>query len=178
VSWKFNEENKTDFDMAFKFIIGAKTLDELEASAKASLHGEDYAPAFSEIYCESAAMRKFGDNPNHDVISVFIKHLAFDQPGSSLPAVQRKVEQQVLAFIQNPDSFLGSVLLTPRDLQNKFDFPGGNIDHIELCDKQTYFAHCVFRAKMVGNSGRKWATIPEQSGRLLIGPSAYQLDMR
>jgi phytoene dehydrogenase-like protein len=140
VSWKFNEENRTDFDMAFKFIISAKTLDELQASAEASLHGEDYAPAFSEIYCEGAAMRKFGDNPNHDVISVFIKHLAFGQPGRSLPAVQQKVEQQVLAFIQNQDSFLGSVLLTPRDLQSKFDFPAGNIDHIELCDKQTYFA--------------------------------------
>jgi hypothetical protein len=38
--------------------------------------------------------------------------------------------------------------------------------------------NCVFRSKVGGNSGRKWATIPEQTGRLNEGLFAYRLDMR
>lgn len=130
-----------DFDMAFKFIVCVSTVDEFDrASAQAEANEQDYVPTVLEIYCEGAAMRSFGDDCGYDVVSVFIKHCSFDRPGAELPEVQHRIEEQILAFVENREEFIGSVFLTPKDLQTRFDFPGGNIDHIELCDKQTYFA--------------------------------------
>jgi phytoene dehydrogenase-like protein len=151
VIWKGDYSQSRDFDMAFKFVMTAQTLDELEATSQAALTGSaDYLPAFCEIYCEGAAMRSFGDDAGYDIVSVFVKHLSFDKPGSELESVRLEIENKILAFVENSHDMIGSVLLTPRDLQIRFDFPGGNIDHIELCDKQTYFA-------------RNWSPDPEAS---------------
>ena len=150
VVWKGDIGYNDDFDMSFKFIVLARTLDELESSSLQAAAGEDYAPAFSEIYCEGAAMRHFGDSDSFDIVSVFLKHLAFSRPGSELPELQKKVEAQILAYVKNAEDLLGTVLLSPKDLQQRFDFPGGNIDHIEICDKQTYFA-------------RTWSANPEKN---------------
>jgi phytoene dehydrogenase-like protein len=141
--WKGQHEANeySDFDMAFKFIVCTDTLEEFEdASHQALSNQKAYIPTVLDVYCEGAAMRSFGDECGYDVVSVFIKHCSFDHPGSELPDVQNQIEKQILAYVENPSDFIGSVFLTPKDLQTRFDFPAGNIDHIELCDKQTYFA--------------------------------------
>lgn len=141
VRWKGNLQGLPNFDSAFKFVVSSLTLDQLDSASQSAARGEaDYTPGFCEIYCEGAAMRHFGDEPSFDIVSVFVKNLAFDKPGSELPAVQSAIAEKVLAWIENPEELIGTILLTPRDLQQRFQFPAGNIDHIELCDGQTYFS--------------------------------------
>jgi len=139
VVWK-GDSFQSEFDVAFKFVVSAQNLDELEAGSQAAASGEtDYAPGFCEIYCEGAAMRHLGESPTFDIVSAFVKNLAFAKRGDELPAVQRIIEGKILGFIENAQDLIGSVLLTPKDLQLRFDFPEGNIDHIELCHGQTFF---------------------------------------
>ncbi|MEE8212673.1 MAG: hypothetical protein V3T85_12215 [Acidiferrobacterales bacterium] len=45
----------------------------------------------------------------------------------------------ILSYVANPDDCVWSRLLTPRDLQQTFGFPGGNIEHTMLVDGQCYF---------------------------------------
>lgn len=140
VNWR-GDRGYADFDMSFKFIITSQTLEELENSSQAAARGEsDYVPGFIEIYCEGAAMRRFGEKPQFDIISAFVKNLSVARPGSELKDVQSELEARVLAWITNPEDFVGSVLLTPKDLSDRFFFPAGNIDHTELCQGQTFFS--------------------------------------
>jgi len=140
VRWKGNKQEYPDFDAAFKFVISTQTLDQLESASQAAIRAEnDFTAGFCEIYCEGAAMRHLGENPSFDIVSVFVKNLSFNKPGAELPAVQMTIAEKVLAWIENGDDLIGSVLLTPRDLHQRFDFPAGNIDHIEICDGQTFF---------------------------------------
>lgn len=45
----------------------------------------------------------------------------------------------ILAQVENPEGCVWTRLLTPRDLQQLFHFPGGNPDHTMLVDGQTFF---------------------------------------
>ncbi len=45
----------------------------------------------------------------------------------------------ILAHIDNPQDCVWTRLLTPRDLQQLFHFPGGNLDHTMLVGGQTFF---------------------------------------
>ena len=44
-----------------------------------------------------------------------------------------------MKLIANPQDCVWTRLLTPRDLQETFLFPGGNLDHTMLVAGQTYF---------------------------------------
>lgn len=139
VIWK-GDRGEQDFDMAFKFIISSQNLDDLErASQSAARNESDYVPGFIEIYCEGAAMRRLGETPQFDIVSAFVKNLAVNKRGADIAEVQKQLEQKVLLWINNSEDFIGSVLLTPKDLQERFFFPAGNIDHTELCQGQTFF---------------------------------------
>ncbi len=144
VVWK-DDTGAEDFDAAFKFVIATKSLDDFERSTRSiTLPSQafDYVSAFSpnyfEIYCESAAMRKFGTETSYDAVSVFFKDLSFGIAPDELPYVKRDVEKIILKRIENVDDFAGSVLFIPADLKERFFFPEGNIDHIEICDGQTF----------------------------------------
>ena len=54
-------------------------------------------------------------------------------------AVEAEVREIILSYVANPDDCVWSRLLTPRDLQQTFGFPGGNIEHTMLVDGQCYF---------------------------------------
>ncbi len=129
-----------DFDAAFRFIFTAKDLDEFETSSESvkSLR-TDYSSGYLEIYCEGAGQRKLGEKRDYDLVYVFFKNVGFSKTGVELPAVTETIEKVVLSKIENADDLIQSVLLTPKDIQNIFFIPEGNIDHIELCAGQTFF---------------------------------------
>ena len=149
---KWHDDSKQpDFDPCFKFIINAASMDEIEESNKAVIEGrEDFSPAYLELYCEGAGMRSLGDNREYDALTVFIKNLAFSKKGEALPQVKKAIEDIVFPKIANKEDHTHSILLTPKDLNEKFYFPQGNIDHIELSNEQTYFS-------------RSYSTNPQQS---------------
>jgi phytoene dehydrogenase-like protein len=99
----------------------------------------DYEPGYIQIYCEGAAMRQLGLVEPFDRLTLFFKNMALDQRGDALPDVEAAVKAQVLAHIANPEDCAWSRLLSPRDLQHLFLFPGGNLDHTMLVGGQTFF---------------------------------------
>jgi phytoene dehydrogenase-like protein len=64
---------------------------------------------------------------------------ALGQTGEQLDSVATEVKEIILSYIENPEDCAWSRLLTPRDLQQTFGFPGGNIDHTMLVEGQSYF---------------------------------------
>jgi phytoene dehydrogenase-like protein len=98
-----------------------------------------YTPGFAQIYCEGAAMRQLGHHEPFDRLAVFFKNLSLGEIGAALPEVEDEVRQTILAHVKNPEDCVWTRLLTPRDLQHLFHFPGGNLDHTMLVGGQTFF---------------------------------------
>ena len=84
-------------------------------------------------------MRHMGFDEPYDRVSVFFKNLALGQAGEQLAGVEADVKQIILSYIANPEDCVWTRLLTPRDLQQTFGFPGGNIEHTMLVEGQSYF---------------------------------------
>ena len=59
--------------------------------------------------------------------------------GAALPEIEEEAKRKVLAFVNNPEDCVWSRMLTPKDLQELFLFPGGNLDHTMLTGGQTFF---------------------------------------
>jgi len=136
IKWK---HGNADPDTAFRYIFAVDTMADFEAATQAVLEGDDFAPGFFQVYCEGAAMRQMGLNEPYERIAVFFKNLALGQNGEQLQEVESTVKQIILSHIANPDDCVWSRLLTPRDLQQTFGFPGGNIEHTMLVEGQSYF---------------------------------------
>ena len=127
-------------DTAFRFIFAVDSIDAFEAATLRVLNGDaDYEPGYIQIYCEGAAMRQLGLVEPFDRLTLFFKNMALDRRGDALPDVEAAVKAQVLARIANPEDCVWSRLLSPRDLQHLFLFPGGNLDHTMLVGGQTFF---------------------------------------
>ena len=84
-------------------------------------------------------MRHMGLDEPFDRLSVFFKNLALGETGEHLAGVEAEVKQIILSYIVNPEDCVWTRLLTPRDLQQTFGFPGGNIEHTMLVAGQSYF---------------------------------------
>ena len=84
-------------------------------------------------------MRQPGYHEPFDRLAVFFKNLSLGETGENLPRIEEQVKQTVLAQIDNPQDYVWTRLLTPRDLQELFYFPGGNLDHTMLVGGQTFF---------------------------------------
>src|SRR5439155_2611140 len=124
-----------DAESAFRYIIVANTLEQLERGSRQVKFGrKDFAPGFFEIYCEGAAMRTLGLDRGYEMVTVFFKHLGFSRRGSELLEIEKAVTTEVMARIQNKGDFVKGILLTPKDLYERFYFPKGNIDHVEIAD--------------------------------------------
>ncbi len=127
-------------DSAFRFIFSVSSIADFEAATLRVLDGyADYAPGYIQIYCEGAAMRQLGLVEPFDRITLFFKNLSLHASGTALPDVEAAVKAQLLAHVANPEDCVWSRLLTPRDLQQLFLFPGGNLDHTMLVGGQTFF---------------------------------------
>ena len=138
VRWKHGNENP-ESDTAFRYIFAVDTLADAEAATLAVVDGDDFVPGYFQIYCEGAAMRHIGLDEPYERLAVFFKNLALGQTGEQLAAVETEVKQIILSYIENPEDCVWSRLLTPRDLQQTFGFPGGNIEHTMLVEGQSYF---------------------------------------
>ena len=126
-------------DTVFRFIFAVESLADFErATLRVTSGGADYQPGFIQIYCEGAAMRQLGLAEPFDRLTLFFKNVALNQQGEALPEVAAAVKAQVFAHIANPEDCVWSRLLLPRDLQQLFLFPGGNIDHTMLVGGQTF----------------------------------------
>ena len=127
-------------DTAFRFIFSVSTVADFEAATLRVLNGSaDYAPGYIQIYCEGAAMRQLGLAEPFDRVTLFFKNVALNASGTALPDVEATVKAQLLAHVANPEDCVWSRLLSPRDMQQLFLFPGGNLDHTMLVGGQTFF---------------------------------------
>ena len=139
VRWKHGSD-ASDSDAAFRFMFAVSSLDEYEAATLKILDADvDYVPGYLQIYCEGAAMRHLNHNEPFDCLTVFFKNLSLGEKGAELPAVENQVKEELFEYIENPEDCAWTRLLTPRDLQHLFLFPGGNLDHTMLTGGQTFF---------------------------------------
>jgi phytoene dehydrogenase-like protein len=139
VRWK-EGTTAVDGDTAFRFVFAVESVADFERATLRVVSGEvAYEPGFIQIYCEGAAMRQLGLTEPFDRLTLFFKNLALGGEGRALPDVEASVKAQVFAHVENPEDCVWGRLLTPRDLQHLFLFPGGNIDHTMLADGQTFF---------------------------------------
>ena len=130
----------SDSDAAFRFIFSVDTLDAFEqATLKVVDSDIEYEPGYMQIYCEGAAQRIMGHKEPFDRLAVFFKNFALGKKGQDLPDVEESAKQKVLEYVNNPEDCIWTKLLTPRDLQQLFHFPGGNLDHTMMTGGQTYF---------------------------------------
>ena len=136
VRWKHSPESAA----AFRFIFDVDTLEDFENAAQSVIDDTvDYEPGYMQIYCEGAAMRKLKHDDPFDRLAVFFKNFSLASNGDELPDVEEQAKQKVLALIDNPEDCAWSRMLTPKDLQELFLFPGGNLDHTMLAEGQTFF---------------------------------------
>ncbi len=139
VRWKSGSE-ASDSDAAFRFVFSVSNLNEYEeATLKVLDNNVDYAPGFMQIYCEGAAMRHLEHTEPFDRLAVFFKNLSLGEQGADLSHVETQVREKLFEYIENPQDCIWTRLLTPRDLQQLFHFPGGNLDHTMLTGGQTFF---------------------------------------
>jgi phytoene dehydrogenase-like protein len=139
VRWR-DEPAATDArDTAFRFIFSVDSIADFEAATLRVVNGAvDYEPGYIQVYCEGASMRQLGLAEPFDRLTLFFKNMALRQGGDALPHVEAAVKAQVLAHVANPEDCVWSRLLSPRDLQHLFLFPGGNLDHTMLVGGQTF----------------------------------------
>ena len=137
VQWKRGEADQ-ESGTAFRYLFATDTLADMEAATMAVTKGEDFVPGYYQVYGEGAAMRRMGLVEPLERLAVFFKNLALGQTGEQLAAVEAEVKAFILGYIANPEDCAWSRLLTPRDLQQTFGFPGGNIEHTMLVGGQCY----------------------------------------
>lgn len=139
VRWKYGSD-ASDSDAAFRFFFSVSSLDEFEDATLRILDTDvAYAPGYMQVYCEGAAMRQLGHREPFDRLAVFFKNLSLGRAGAELSEVEEQVRTTLLRHVENPEDCAWSRLLTPRDLQQLFHFPGGNLDHTMLTGGQTFF---------------------------------------
>jgi phytoene dehydrogenase-like protein len=138
VRWKYGT-NAADSDAAFRFIFSVSNVEEYEqATLKVMDTSVDYAPGYMQIYCEGAAMRHLRHDEPFDRLAVFFKNLSINRTGEELADVERQVRETLFEKIANPEDCVWTRLLMPRDLQQLFLFPGGNLDHTMLTGGQQF----------------------------------------
>jgi phytoene dehydrogenase-like protein len=139
VRWKHGSD-AADSDAAFRFMFSVSSIDEYEAATlKVMDASNDYVPGYLQVYCEGAAMRRLNHKEPFDRLAVFFKNLSLSENGADLPEVENQVKEKLMEYIENPEDCAWTRLLTPRDLQQLFLFPGGNIDQTVLTGGQTFF---------------------------------------
>ena len=138
VQWKHGSAHP-ESDTAFRYLFAVDTLDAFDDATLAVMDGADFIPGYFQVYCEGAAMRHMGLNEPFDRLTVFFKNLALGKTGDQMARVDAQVREIILNHVANPEDCVWTRLLTPRDLQQTFGFPGGNIEHTMLVEGQSYF---------------------------------------
>ena len=135
VKWKESNE----FSDSFRFIFSNHNLNKFEeASQNALKNSGDYFAGFIQIYPDGSAQRTMNNIESYDKLILFTKNLSYDKKADDLDKVKDEIINSVLPYIENADDLVYSKFLTPKDLNETFFFPKGNIDHITLTGKQNY----------------------------------------
>ena len=167
VQWKHGSENP-ESDTAFRYMFAVDTMADFDAATLAVVDGDDFVPGYFQVYCEGAAMRHMGLVEPYDRLAVFFKNLALAQTGEQLAGVETEVKEIILSFIANPEDCVWTRLLTPRDLQQTFGFPGGNIEHTMLVEGQSYFDR-----QYAEDASRRFYQFGEFENVSICGSSTY-----
>jgi phytoene dehydrogenase-like protein len=167
VRWK-DSLGAPQSDTAFRYVFATETLADFETAAQSVVNGKDFVPGYFQIYCEGASMRHMGLVEPFDRLAVFFKHLGLGQTGEQLKHVEASVKDLILSYVANPGDCAWSRLLTPRDLQQIFSFPGGNIEHTMLADGQTYDRRTYSR-----DPNRRFYQFGEFENASICGSSTY-----
>jgi len=167
VQWKQGSED-SESDSAFRYYFAVDTVADFEAATLAVLDGEEFVPGYFQVYCEGAGMRSLGLDEPYDRLTVFFKNLALGKTGEQLADVEAEVKQIILSHIANPEDCAWSRLLTPRDLQQTFGFPGGNIEHTMLVAGQSYFDR-----QYADDANRRFYQFGEFENVSICGSSTY-----
>tara|TARA_A200000159_G_C7189077_1_gene282994 strand:- start:118 stop:756 length:639 start_codon:yes stop_codon:yes gene_type:complete len=139
IQWR-DATNLSDTDAAFRFLFSVNSIEKFEESTLSVLgKDKDYEPGYMQIYCEGGAMRIMNCNEPYDRIAVFMKNFSLNNKGEDLQSVKEDALKKLFQYIKNPEDCIWTRLLTPKDLQETFHFPGGNIDHTVLTGGQTFF---------------------------------------
>ena len=167
VKWKQGSKDPQS-DSAFRYYFAVDTVADFEAATLAVLDGEEFVPGYFQVYCEGAGMRSLGLDEPYDRLTVFFKNLALGKTGEQLANIEAQVKQIILSHIANPEDCVWSRLLTPRDLQQTFGFPGGNIEHTMLVAGQSYFDR-----QYADNPKRRFYQFGEFENVFICGSSTY-----
>ena len=167
VQWKCGHEDP-ESNTAFRYYFATDTMAAFEAATLAVVNGEDFVPGYFQVYCEGAAMRHMGLVEPYERLAVFFKNLALGPTGEQLAEVETEVKEIILSDIANPEDCVWSRLLTPRDLQQTFGFPGGNIEHTMLVEGQSYFDR-----QYADNADRRFYQFGEFENVSICGSSTY-----
>jgi phytoene dehydrogenase-like protein len=167
VRWK-DDAGEPESDTAFRYFFAVDTMADFDAAALAVVDGEDFAPGYFQVYCEGAAMRRMGLVEPFDRLAVFFKNLALGSTGEQLASVEARVKELILGHIANPEDCAWSRLLTPRDLQQTFGFPGGNIEHTMLVAGQ-----CYFDRNYADDPNRRFYQFGDHPNMSICGSSTY-----
>ena len=137
---KWVESNKNpEYDTSFRFFFSNNTLEEFEtASQNASKKVADYCPGYIQVYAEGGEQRKMNNDEHLDKIILFTKNLSFDKSAEKIDDVKEKIISRVMPHIKNPEDLVFSKFLTPKDSNETFYFPEGNIDHMTLDGNQNF----------------------------------------
>ena len=137
VRWK-NNKNK-DYDSTFRFLFSNTSLNDFEKSSQnAKKNIIDYDPGYIQVYPEGAAQRKMGNFEKLDKLILFTKNFSFSKNASSLSKAKDEIISLLSNYIENIDDLVETIFLSPKDLNEKFYFPQGNIDHMTLTKNQNF----------------------------------------
>ncbi len=73
-----------------------------------------------------------------DKVILFTKNFSFENKGEDLNEIKNNIISRFLKFIENPEDLIDSKFMTPKDLNEIFLFPKGNIDHLSLSTNQNF----------------------------------------
>ena len=135
VRWK----DSNNYSDSFRFIFSTDTLNKFEDASQNSLKNKgDYFPGFIQIYPDGSAQRTMNNNENFDKLIFFTKNISFNKKAEDLEKIKEQIISTVLPYIENSDDLVYSKFLTPKDLNETFLFPKGNIDHSTMTGQQNF----------------------------------------
>ena len=135
VKWKDSNE----YPDSFRFIFSNNSLKKFEEASQNSLKNDgDYFPGFIQIYPDGSAQRTMNNKESLDKLILFTKNLSYNKKAVDIDKVKEEIVSTVLPYIENPEDLAFSKFLTPKDLNETFYFPMGNIDHSMLNGNQNY----------------------------------------
>lgn len=167
IRWK-DDTGDAESGTAFRYIFAVDTMDAFDEAALAVTDGKEFVPGYYQVYGEGASMRHMGLDEPFERIAVFFKNLALGKTADELGDVEARVRDTILGYISNPEDCVYSRLLTPRDLQQTFGFPGGNIEHTMLVAGQSFDGR-----HYSSEPARRFYQLGEHDNASICGSSTY-----